>query len=58
MASRLIMQVHDELVVEAPAGEKEDVIQLVKKEMEEVIELKVPLKVEIASGRNWDEAHQ
>ena len=30
---------------------------LVKKEMEEVIALKVPLKVDIASGRNWDEAH-
>ena len=57
MAARLIMQVHDELVVEAPAGEKEDVMQLVREEMEEVIELKVPLKVEIASGKNWDEAH-
>lgn len=57
LASRLIMQVHDELVVEAPAGEKEDVMQLVKEEMEEVIKLKVPLKVEIASGKNWDEAH-
>jgi DNA polymerase-1 len=30
---------------------------LVKKEMEEVIKLKVPLKVEIAAGNNWDEAH-
>jgi len=32
-------------------------MKLVKKEMEEVIKLKVPLKVEIASGANWDEAH-
>jgi len=56
-SSRLIMQVHDELVVEAPANEKEDVMVLVKKEMEEVIKLKVPLKVEIAAGKNWDEAH-
>ncbi len=55
--ARLIMQVHDELVVEAPAKEKEAVMQLVKKEMEEVIKLKVPLKVEIAAGKNWDEAH-
>jgi len=55
--ARLIMQVHDELVLEAPEAEKEDVMKLVKNEMEEVVKLKVPLKVEIASGRNWDEAH-
>ena len=57
LAARLIMQVHDELIVEAPVQEKEDVMALVKKEMEEVIKLKVPLKVEIAAGANWDEAH-
>jgi DNA polymerase-1 len=57
LATRLIMQVHDELVLEAPVKEKEEVMALVKKEMEEVIKLKVPLKVEIASGKNWDEAH-
>ena len=57
LGARLIMQVHDELVVEAPVGEKAEVMALVKKEMEEVIKLKVPLKVEIAAGKNWDEAH-
>jgi len=57
LAARLIMQVHDELVLEAPVGEKDEAMALVKKEMEEVIKLKVPLKVEIASGNNWDEAH-
>ena len=57
LAARLIMQVHDELVLEAPILETADVMALVKKEMEEVIKLKVPLKVEIASGANWDEAH-
>ncbi|HCS77511.1 MAG TPA: hypothetical protein DIW05_07390 [Syntrophaceae bacterium] len=57
LSARLIMQVHDELVVEAPVEEKEDVMALVKKEMEGVIKLKVPLKVEIAAGSNWDEAH-
>lgn len=57
LSARLIMQVHDELVVEVPAEEKEEVMALVKKEMEEVIKLKVPLKVEIAVGKNWDEAH-
>jgi DNA polymerase-1 len=57
LASRLIMQVHDELIVEAPVKEKDEVMQLVKQQMEEVIKLKVPLRVEIASGKNWDEAH-
>jgi DNA polymerase-1 len=53
----MIMQVHDELVFECHHNENEEVMALVKKEMEEVIALKVPLKVDIASGRNWDEAH-
>ncbi len=57
LSARLIMQVHDELVLEAPRQEKDEVMGLVKKEMEEVIKLKVPLKVEIAAGNNWDEAH-
>jgi DNA polymerase-1 len=57
LAARLIMQVHDELVLEAPVKEKDEVMALVKKEMEEVIKLKAPLKVEISSGANWDEAH-
>jgi DNA polymerase-1 len=57
LTARLIMQVHDELVLEAPVAEKDKVMALVKKEMEEVIKLKVPLKVEISSGKNWDEAH-
>ena len=57
LSAAMIMQVHDELVLEAPEEEREEVMTLVKKEMEEVIELRVPLKVDIAAGRNWDEAH-
>ena len=57
LSTRMTMQVHDELVFEVPAAEVEEVIALVRREMEEVIALKVPLKVEIASGKNWDEAH-
>ena len=57
LRAHMIMQVHDELVFECHHNEKEEVMALVKKEMEEVIALKVPLKVDIASGRNWDEAH-
>ncbi|MGZ6250142.1 MAG: DNA polymerase, partial [Syntrophales bacterium] len=57
LLASMIMQVHDELVFEAPLDEKKEVLSLVKKEMEEVIKLKVPLRVDISSGRNWDEAH-
>jgi DNA polymerase-1 len=57
LASRMIMQVHDELVFEVPEAEVEEIMDLVRRQMEGVIELKVPLKVEIASGKNWDEAH-
>ncbi|HQL89612.1 MAG TPA: DNA polymerase I [Syntrophales bacterium] len=53
----MIMQVHDELVFEVPEGEKKDVMDLVKREMEGVMRLRVPLKVEIHAGHNWDEAH-
>jgi DNA polymerase-1 len=57
LRASMIMQVHDELVFEVHFNEKEEVMALVKKEMEEVIKLKVPLKVDIFSGRNWDEVH-
>jgi DNA polymerase-1 len=53
----MIMQVHDELVFELPAAEREALSALVRQEMEGVVSLKVPLKVEVAVGRNWDEAH-
>jgi len=53
----MIMQVHDELVFEVPVREKEEVMDLVRWEMENVIALKIPVKVKIASGKNWDEAH-
>jgi DNA polymerase I len=53
----MIMQVHDELVFEAPHSERDAVTALVKEEMEEVIALSVPLKVDIGFGRHWDEAH-
>jgi len=57
LSADMVMQVHDELVFEVPMAEKDDVMDLVKREMENVIPLKVPLKVEISSGQNWDEAH-
>jgi DNA polymerase-1 len=53
----MIMQVHDELVFEAPAAERAEVMALVREEMEGVIKMKAPLKVDIGAGKNWDEAH-
>ena len=57
LAAAMIMQVHDELVFEVPLAERERVNALVREEMEGVLKLAVPLRVEIGAGRNWDEAH-
>jgi DNA polymerase-1 len=57
LMSAMIMQVHDELVLEVPETEKNEVMAMVKKEMEGVIRLRVPLRVDMGAGRNWDEAH-
>jgi DNA polymerase-1 len=57
LKSKMIMQVHDELVFEVPNDELDTLSSLVKDEMESVITLKVPLKVEISWGKNWKEAH-
>ncbi len=57
LKSRLIMQVHDELVFEVPEEERLEMEMLVSHEMEQAVPLKVPLKVEVNFGRNWSEAH-
>ncbi|HLO24940.1 MAG TPA: DNA polymerase I, partial [Geobacteraceae bacterium] len=57
LKSRLIMQVHDELVFEVPEEEMITMEQLVQHEMEHAVPLRVPLRVDINSGRNWSEAH-
>ena len=56
LAARLIMQVHDELIVECPEGEAEQVKHLLTEEMERVFPLSVPLTAEAHSGKNWLEA--
>lgn len=53
----LTMQVHDELVIEAPEAECDYFTNKLKEAMVEVIKLDVPLLVDIHSGKNWDEAH-
>ena len=55
--SKMLLQVHDELVFEAPVQELDTVIPMIREEMEGVCALAVPLKVEIRKGRNWGEAH-
>lgn len=57
LPARMIMQVHDELVFEVEASVTQEVVGLVKHEMESVASLAVPLVVEVATGSNWDEAH-
>jgi len=56
MKSRMLLQVHDELVFEAPPHESGDLRDLVKKEMESVYPLNVPLRVDVGSGLNWRDA--
>ncbi|MBN2348273.1 MAG: DNA polymerase I [Bacteroidales bacterium] len=55
--SKMILQVHDELVFDVYNNELEDLRKLVKYEMENVISLRVPLIVDIGTGNNWLEAH-
>ena len=55
--SKMLLQVHDELVFEAPEEELDAIIPMIKEEMEGVYALRVPLKVDISKGKNWDEAH-
>ncbi|MCB1891670.1 MAG: DNA polymerase I, partial [Rhodocyclaceae bacterium] len=57
MATQLILQVHDELVLEVPEGELEAVRRELPKLMAGVAQLSVPLAAEVGVGANWDEAH-
>ncbi len=57
LRSRLIMQVHDELVLEVPEQELAHVKEKLRELMCRVAELKVPLEVGLEEGKNWDEAH-
>ena len=55
--ARMIMQVHDELVLEVPQAELEDVLSGLKARMTDAARLDVPLLVDVGVGDNWDEAH-
>ena len=56
LKSKILLQVHDELILNVYDSELDEVKKLVKEVMENTYELKVPLKVEIETGLNWYEA--
>jgi DNA polymerase-1 len=56
LASRMLLQVHDELVFEVATGELEKLRELVVHEMANVVELRVPLEVHVGVGNSWDSA--
>ena len=57
LAARMLLQVHDELVLEVPVAEVEPTAALLREVMQGVASLKVPLLVEVGHGRSWAEAH-
>ena len=56
-ATRMVMQVHDELVLEVPLAEEAWAREAIPRLMAGVAQLKVPLLAEVGVGLNWDEAH-
>ena len=57
LQGRLVLQVHDELIVECPEAEGETVAKLLKEEMEQVVSLDVKLEAEAHVGHSWADAH-
>ena len=57
LKAQLTLQVHDELIVDAPKKETDKVVELLTKSMQEAADLDVPLEIDIGIGNNWDQAH-
>lgn len=55
--AKLILQVHDELIIDAPINELGDIKKLIKEEMENAVKLSIPLLVNVSTGKNWFEAN-
>lgn len=55
LQAKLVLQVHDELILDAPLGEQKRAEIILKEEMENAVELKVPLTVQVAAGKSWYE---
>ena len=58
LEARLVLQVHDELIVECPDAEVEQVKALLTQEMEGVLDLPVPMRADSAAGQSWAEAKE
>ncbi len=56
LRAKMVLQVHDELMLDCPLEEQEKASKILKEEMENAVTLKVPLTVEVASGKSWYEA--
>jgi len=56
MKTKMIIQVHDELIFDIPKEEKDKVLEIITDIMENVFKLDVPLKVDVAIGENWYQA--
>jgi DNA polymerase-1 len=53
LAAKMLLQIHDELVFEAPTDEIDRLANMVREEMQRVMPLRVPLKVDVKTGENW-----
>ena len=56
LKSKIVLQIHDELLIETELEEKEEVYKILKESMENAANLSVPLKVEISEGKSWYQA--
>ena len=55
--SKMLVQVHDELIFEIHKSELKEMKEIIKNEMENAFDIKIPLKVDMGTGLNWFEAH-
>ena len=53
----MLLQVHDELIFECPEDSVEKAVMIIQHEMENAVQLKVPLRVSVEHGKNWGEFH-
>jgi DNA polymerase-1 len=55
--AKLLLQVHDELILECPKEAEKKTVELVRKEMENAVKLKIPLRVSVETGKSWGDFH-
>ena len=55
--AKLLLQVHDELILECPKEKAKETAELVRSEMENAVKLKIPLRVSVETGKSWGDFH-